>query len=678
MKQTFLTTWHPAALFQDMSRTARSFLIHCEKAVKIARGKRPDRLPKVLYNPSAAEARKRFASWDEFTVDIETASVSDTRMLCIAAGAGQVVMVWSLQDPKAKTRTKPLMEAIASDKLKVFQNADFDVNVLRDSGWECPDGTFYDTMLAHQILYPDEPVNLSFLASLVMDTAAWKHIRVGDPQKLMFYNAVDVWTTDAVYTTPPDDDLVTEGMMDYVDYRMPTLWKTIIPLNRAGIKLDQVAQRNLKDDWNKKMRTWKIRLMRHCKKLGYDPPLGWKGGKKTGAWTNNISNKRASELLYDSSGLGLPVMEHPKTGAVTVDANALEKLEDLDESGTVSILLERSRFKDVETPGKIKPDSDGLVYSRFVFGGDEKHDDLEVGKESPSSGRLASREPNLQNIKEWVRCIFVSRFRNGWLLKADYSQIELRMIALLSGDSVLQEAIETDAHLFLMYLVDQDTDLHGLHKKGWPWLLKHADDPIVKMARKEQKRVNFGWPYRMGAKKVENQYGVPYPRAKKALEGLNHRFYRVVDWWDSLIKECKQAAKGTGWGHLVNDFGRIRRFHLSDSQAVPKMCAFKPSSSAADVLYDAMDELTPICKKHNSILCLTVHDELVIDTRHPEVLEPIVREVMERPIKQLGNISIPVDIQVGKNWATQSKINPNGQMPFKKWRAKYGPSKRRR
>ena len=122
-----------------------------------------------------------------------------------------------------------------------------------------------------------------------------------------------------------------------------------------------------------------------------------------------------------------------------------------------------------------------------------------------------------------------------------------------------------------MFMVDQMTDLHGLHQKGWPWLLKHKNDPIVKAARREQKRVNFGWPYRMGAKKVENRYGVPYPRAKKALDGLNRKFYRVVDWWDETTRECKQTAKGTEWGYLTNPFGRIRRFYPDD---VPAMCAF--------------------------------------------------------------------------------------------------------
>jgi DNA polymerase I-like protein with 3'-5' exonuclease and polymerase domains len=544
----------------------------------------------------------------------------------------------------------------------VLQNADFDVNVLRENGWTIKDEVIWDTMLEHQIYFPDEPVNLSFLSSLVNDVSAWKHLRASDPQKLMYYNVLDAWQTDVVYTTPQDPDLVTPSMTAYVEYRMPTLWKSIMKLNRAGVKLDQMAQRNLKVEHKRRAKSWRKRLLAHCKKLKVDPPLGWVGGKRSGDWTDNVSPKRAADLLYEV--LKLPRMKHPKTGATTTNIEALEKLQALDDTGTVPLLVERSALKDVETPLKIKPDQDGLVRSRFVFGGDEKHDEDELGKESPGSGRLSSREPNLQNIREWIRHIFISRFRRGWLLKADYSQIELRLIAHLSGDTKLAAACETDAHLYLMFLVDQETDMHGLAKRGFQWLLDNSEEPKVKRARYEQKGVNFGWPYRIGAKKIERSYGVPYDRAKKALTGLNRQFYRVVDWWAELEKEVKHTAKGTGWGYLTNPFGRIRRFFPED---LPAMCAFKPSSTAADILYDAMDRMHDKLGD-TGIPCLSIHDEVVVDARFPEDCVDIVRECMEQPVKQLDDMVIPVDIKVGKNWAEASKDNPEGQRPLKEWR----------
>ena len=906
MKQTFIATWHPAALFQDKNRTMRSFLIHCRTIAQVAQGAKPAARPRIIYNPTKREAVAffRFAK-GTFALDVETISLQDSRILTIAVARRDRAMVWNLQDPRVSKRLNDLQDGLDAAERVVMQNADFDVNVLRDSGWTIEDVAIWDTMLEHQIYFPDEPVNLSFLSSLVNDVPAWKHLRSADPTKLMEYNAWDAWQTDVIYATKPDPDLVTPEMQDYVDYRMPTLYKTIMPLNRTGVKLDQVAQQKLKTEHVKRAKTWKKRLLSHCEALDVTPPLGWRGGKKTGDWTDNVSPKRSATLLYDAppDGLGLTRMEHPKSGATTTDADALKKLEHLDHTGTVTLLLERSGLKDVETPSKIKPDKDGLVRSRFVFGGDEKHDENELGKESPGSGRLASREPNLQNIKEWIRCIFISRFRNGWLLKADYclapdtrvlkadltwvqaaeiqkgeeligfdkrssgsgrkfkgavveevktlrrpcykvvtdkgtvvasaehlwlcrttrqqewlptesleagdhicfyakpwetdesreagylagffdgegyyhdtivgfgqkegptlehvkkllkfkgfdfnwwtdknndvakcvlrgpqaaarflgsirptrlmgkartlwdgrrvwgrnstsakvlsvedvgvqqvvalqtstrtliaegllshnSQIELRFIAYFSGDLLLAEATETDAHLYLMYLVDEETGMHGLSGKGFQWLLDNKEDPKVKRARKEQKAVNFGWPYLMGAKKIENKYGVPYDRAKKALTGLNRRFYRVVDWWASLEKEVKRTAKGTGWGYLTNPFGRIRRFFPEDK---PAMCAFKPSSTAADVLYDAMDQLGSELGDLG-LLCLTIHDEVVIDTRRPEAVAEVVRSVMERPIKQCGNMVIPTEVKVGKNWAEATEENPEGVRPLKEWR----------
>ena len=664
MKQIFVPTWHPAALFQDKNRTMRSFLIHVDTIVGVAKGQKPAKPPKICYNPTQAEARAFFRYADgTFALDIESVSLTDTRILTIAVARRRRACVWSLQDPRMKRRLVDLQVGILAAKRIIMQNADFDVNVLRDNGWTLDNDVIWDTMLEHQIYFPDEPVNLSFLSSLANDVVAWKHLRSTDPSQLMYYNVRDAWQTDVVYETPQDPDLVTKPMRAYVEYRMPTLWKTIMPLNRAGVKLDQGAQRRLKVEHAKRSAAWKKRLLGHCKKLDVTPPLGWKGGKKSGAWSDNVSNKRAATLLYDE--LELPRMKHPKTRATTVDADALEKLQHLDDTGTVTLLLERSGLKDVETPSKIKPDKDGLVRSRFVFGGDEKHDEHELGKESPSSGRLASREPNLQNIREWIRIIFISRFRNGWLLKSDYSQIELRLIALLSGDDELARACETDAHLYLMYLVDLETNMHGLAGQGFQWLLDNKEEPKVKRARKEQKAVNFGWPYRMGAKKVELKYGVPYDRAKKALTGLNKQFYKVVDWWSDLEREVKRTAKGTGWGYLTNPFGRIRRFYPED---LPAMCAFKPSSTAADILYDSMDMMFEELPPHIGVPCLSIHDEAVVDTRHPEQCIEIVRHCMEHPIEQLGGLVMPVDLKVGKNWAEASDENPEGVRPLAEWR----------
>lgn len=185
----------------EKARATRSFLLHCRKAVQIAYGKPPDPLPKIWYNPSVTEAKKVFKSWkDGFAVDIETISLDDRRMQSVAAsGDWSEAMVWSLVDSRILKRLGPLKRELAGPKRKVFQNGDFDVPILRGAGYVIPNETIWDTMIENQLMFPDEPVNLSYLTSLVTDVEAWKHLRPEGGKTLLFYNALDACYDWRVY-----------------------------------------------------------------------------------------------------------------------------------------------------------------------------------------------------------------------------------------------------------------------------------------------------------------------------------------------------------------------------------------------------------------------------------------------------------------------------------------------
>lgn len=193
---TFVTTWHPAYLFKDMARGARSFLLHVKKAVDIALGKPEDPLPRILRDPPIAEARRVFKSWRKlgFAIDVETPALKEFRLLSVAVcGNPNLAMVWNCQN---QAKLAPLREALASPIRKVVQNGDFDIGVLQSCGFELDPETFWDTMIEGAILHPDEPVNLSFLASMACDTESWKFRRDED---LGFYNVIDAWTTWLIY-----------------------------------------------------------------------------------------------------------------------------------------------------------------------------------------------------------------------------------------------------------------------------------------------------------------------------------------------------------------------------------------------------------------------------------------------------------------------------------------------
>lgn len=194
-----LSTWHPAGMMRYQAKAARSFLIHLGKAVEAALGKKADPPPKILFNPSLRESWRAFHRWKEFAIDIETPSTTSDRILSIAvAGEGTLALVWDLQG-------KPLLSsfraALLSDRLKIFQNGEFDLLRLERNGFKVrklsgKKNLIWDTMIEGQILHPDEPANLSYLASIYCDVGAWKHTRKSeDRREFLRYNALD-----AIYT----------------------------------------------------------------------------------------------------------------------------------------------------------------------------------------------------------------------------------------------------------------------------------------------------------------------------------------------------------------------------------------------------------------------------------------------------------------------------------------------
>jgi len=188
----FMATWHPAATTRadSKAKVIRSFLLHVEKAVRIAAGKKPDKPPKVVENPTATESEKIFRHWrDGFAVDVEPPSLPDHRLLSLAvSGAEDIAMVWDMQHPSTKRKLAPLRKWLKNGVRKVFQNGEFDITVLEKNGFKINRSSCWATMIENAILFHDEPVNLSFLTSLATDVEAWKHLR-GD--RLLFYNALD-------------------------------------------------------------------------------------------------------------------------------------------------------------------------------------------------------------------------------------------------------------------------------------------------------------------------------------------------------------------------------------------------------------------------------------------------------------------------------------------------------
>jgi DNA polymerase I-like protein with 3'-5' exonuclease and polymerase domains len=500
-------------------------------------------------------------------------------------------------------------------------------------------------MLAGYVLAPDDYINLAHLCSKYLDVYAWKHLSGSD---MLTYNGLDAAYTWKLWDAEETELLENKQLQFFARHVMPLLPHAVMALHSRGIKLDLKRRRELKHQWDAEYCNWEVELRGHFEALSLQygqellAPVGKKGA---------LSSKQMQVLLYDV--FKLPEQKHSGTRKTTTDKHALNKLEPMDKTGTITLLLKRSRLKENEHHIQVQPDNDCRVRARYVLGGDEKHRELtEKGSsrsrdKAPGTGRLASREPNHQNVPLSAKIVYVPSLPTWWLVEADSSQIEARLTAYFTKDRMLQEAIDSgDIYLYTLKRLDDATGLYKLRGE------LDKDDPKISVLRHEAKRAFLGWSYRMGAKKLELHTGIPFKRAKTILDGLNSTFTGVVRKWS----EYEAAARSQGY--LENPFGRRRYFYKVD---VPQVCNFFSQSTAADILFRGHRDLNcdPWTGKIDGVegyFLATVHDSNLAEGPEWDPVASALRNVMEAPIPELDGLSIPVEIKIGKSWGEMKKI----------------------
>lgn len=261
-----------------------------------------------------------------------------------------------------------------------------------------------------------------------------------------------------------------------------------------------------------------------------------------------------------------------------------------------------------------------------------------------ATGRLSSNQPNLQNIpirtsrgKE-IRKAFVARDENHVLVSADYSQVELRIIAALSGDKNMIEAFQ------------QGEDIH---KATASKVFNVPLDEVTKDMRSKAKAVNFGIIYGQGAFGLAQQLGISRTEAKNIIEAYYTQFSALKTYQQKAVEECKTK------GYVETILGR-RRFlpDINSSNAISRSFAERNAvnapiqGSAADVIKVAMVKIQKALKHANlkTRMVLQVHDELLFDTPKEEI-EPVfalVKYEMENAVKLI--VPLDVEIQAGNNW----------------------------
>ena len=363
---------------------------------------------------------------------------------------------------------------------------------------------------------------------------------------------------------------------------------------------------------------------------------------------NLASPKQLGELLFETLGLDRRKSRRTKTGWST-DAAVLEKLED--DHPVVALVLEHRTLSKLRStyvealPALVEPET-GRVHTDF-------------NQAVTATGRLSSSHPNLQNIP--VRTAFSRRIRQaflpqeGWrLLSADYSQIELRILAHLSGEEPLIEAYR------------QGDDVHALTAR-----LLLDKDTVSADERRLGKTINFGVIYGMGAQRFARATGVSQADAKTFLGRFRERYPRVF----TFLEWQERLALSQGWVETI--MGRRRPFAFNP-QGLGRLLGRPPEEidlevarrggmeaqqlraaanapiqgSSADIIKKAMIDLDRALRQQAlpARLLLQVHDELVLEC--DPAVEASVSALVVQTMEQAVTLSVPlvVEIAAGPNW----------------------------
>jgi DNA polymerase-1 len=383
-----------------------------------------------------------------------------------------------------------------------------------------------------------------------------------------------------------------------------------------GIALDVEYLREMSETMGDRMATLEADIYQHA-----------------GEEFNLNSPPQLRVILYDK--LGLAPGKRTSKGALSTDADVLEKLRD--RHPIVDAILgyrELSKLKSTyldALPPLVSP-RDGRIHTTFS----------QVGA---ATGRLSSRDPNLQNIPirgdlgRQIRRAFVPSGAGRELLVADYSQIELRVLAHLSGDEALHEAFAADA------------DIHAATAAK---VFDLPLDQVEPELRRRAKVVNYGLAYGMNAFGLASRMGIAPDEAQEFIDSYFAGFPRIKEFLD------RQVVRASADGYTATMLGR-RRYLPELQSANPRirdmgrrMALNAPiQGSAADVLKLAMigvdRELA--ASGLDCIMVLTVHDELVFDVAAGDLAE--ARTLVKRAMEAAYPLSVPLraDLGQGATWA---------------------------
>ncbi len=581
------------------------------------------------------ELVKKLSAQKEISFDIETTSVeandADLVGLSFAFKPGEGYYVPCSDDEEQAIKLLTYFEPLFSDESKIWigQNIKYDLLVLKWYGVEFK-GTLFDTMLAHYVIESEGRRNMDLLSAQYLgyvpvsieELIGKKGKNQGNMRDVDVEKAKEYAVEDADITlqlkhvfTPFLKEKEVEKVFEEVE---SPLIKVLLGMEFEGVNVDV----DFLNVYSKELET----EAKRCEESVFE---------QAGIKFNLASPKQLGEVLFEKMRLGDKVKK-TKGGQYSTGEDVLLKLAK-DNPIVENILNFRELTKLKSTYVDALPQ---LINKK------SKRVHTCYGQAIAVTGRLSSNNPNLQNIPvrtergREIRKAFIPRNSDHLIISADYSQIELRIVAAISGDPAMSEAFR------------QQKDIHTATAAK---VFNVDEDDVTKEMRYKAKSVNFGIIYGQGAFGLSQNLGISRTEAKEIIENYKKQFSHI----ETYMEEMKQFCKANGYVQTL--MGRKRWLKdINSSNFTVRSYAERNAinspiqGTAADMIKLAMINIHKEFQKNNfkSRMIMQVHDELVFDAHKSEIeiLKPIIIEGMKNALPLPNNVPVDAELGVGENW----------------------------
>ncbi len=540
-------------------------------------------------------------------------SVSDVAYIPIAHTTGQNLDLQLVIDA-----LKPILED--AQYQKVLQNTKYDRLIFKSVGIELA-GVVFDTMIASYVVEPEASHGLSEMTRslLGLETTSYKDL-LGKRQSIAEvsipevanYCGADVYTTYCLYPILKSQlESVPELLAVFNQIELP-LELVLAKMEWDGIRIDKAYLAELSLELEKDLAAIAVTAY-----------------AEVGKEFNLNSPKQLSEILIEKMGDRFTKKSRKSKTGYSTDVAVLNKLQG--EHPLIDTILEH------RTLAKLKSTYVDAIPALVNAKTGRIHTDY--NQTVAATGRLSSSNPNLQNIP--IRTAFSRRIRAGFLpeagwslVSADYSQIELRILAHLSQEPELVKAY------------NQGDDVHTRTAQ----ILLEKEE-ISSEERRLAKIINYGVIYGMGPQKFSRDIGVSVSEAKKFIDAFNNRYARIFSYMQSVEAEVEEkgfVTTVTGRRRYFHDIKRLSGHHKAG--ALRSAVNAPIQGTSADIIKIAMIKMHELLQDYQARLLLQVHDELVFEIPPDEIEE--LQELIKNTMESAMSLSVPlvVDVHAGKNW----------------------------